>query len=37
MRLLLEFKTDEDFKYTAINNYTIQGFIYSFKEKQVIP
>ncbi|MEJ8542242.1 CRISPR-associated endoribonuclease Cas6 [Methanothermobacter wolfeii] len=33
MRLLLEFKTDEDFKYTAINNYTIQGFIYSFLKR----
>ncbi|MGB9838588.1 CRISPR-associated endoribonuclease Cas6 [Methanothermobacter sp.] len=33
MRLLIKFKSDESFKYSSINNYTIQGFIYSFLKR----
>lgn len=33
MRLLIKFKSDEEFEYSAINNYTIQGFIYSFLKR----
>lgn len=33
MRLLIKFKPKEDFEYSSINNYTIQGFIYSFLKR----
>ncbi|ADP77926.1 CRISPR-associated protein Cas6 [Methanothermus fervidus DSM 2088] len=33
MRLLIKFKPKKDFGYTSVNNYTIQGFIYSFLKR----